>query len=95
MSADQGPYADDAPEPFQVPSQFHGLACYEVPIQGTDVTCYVGRWDKRDDWNYSLWTSDDECVGSNTITIPSDVLQVTAEQVARIAFLLECEYTSE
>lgn len=92
-------FEDDAPEPYQVPSVHHGLTNWVVPISGTCVTAYIGQWDhSKDEWSVSLWQSsdgvqvDDECIHSDTYSFPGGEITVTAEQVARVAFLLGVEY---
>jgi len=73
-----------------------GKIYYEVPIPGTTVTAYLAT---RDDdgtvWTYGLWTGEDDndLVAASTLTLPVEAVgKVTADQVARIAFLLDVEY---
>lgn len=62
-----------------------------IPVPGTDVEAWVVKsryapgW-----WSYTLFDSNGGVVGSDAVRMPD---QVTQEQVARIAFLLEVEYT--
>lgn len=75
-----------------------GLTNYSrVPIPGTDVVAYFGVWDSDPStWTYSLWTPADN--GEEDLIAVGQVdvgdLPVIPEQVARIAYLLEVDYSS-
>lgn len=70
-----------------------GLTNYNnVPIPGTDVQAFFGvRESDPSLWIYSLWTGDDESLLSFG-SLDMSGLDVTPEQVARVAFLLDIEY---
>lgn len=67
-----------------------------VPVRGTDVTAYLGEsTDARNGtWVYSLWNMSadvgEEMFASDALDLSG--LDVTPDQVARVAFLLSVEY---
>lgn len=79
---------------------FPGLTNYSVDVPGTTVTCHMGVWDSAPTvWVYSLWEDDmgnanpGTLLATGELDIPQpDSYTITADQIARIAFLLECEY---
>lgn len=89
-------------ERFEVDSKITGLRNWVVPVPGSVVTAYLGRWDARPEkWVYSLWTGRDahtgeadvDLIATDSITLPPEAVgTVSAEQIAKIAFLLEVDY---
>ncbi len=84
-------------EKFEVESGVTGLRNWCVPVPGTDVVAHLGNFGASEDgtvkWAYSLWDDDDtRMLESDWVTLPE---RVTAEQAARIAFILEFEPTPE
>lgn len=74
-----------------VRSSVSGLNNYSVKVPGTTVTAHLGVWDHSpSNWVYSLWDEGDNLIAVGELDFKD--LNVTDEQVARIAFLLECEY---
>lgn len=74
---------------------FPGLTNYSVDVPGTTVTCHMGVKDSAPTvWIYSLW---EETFDSGTLLATGEMdlaglPDVRPDQVARVAFLLECEY---
>lgn len=73
------------------------LSNYVVPVPGSDVTACLGVRHERDPghWIYTLWVDynhdEQEMIAQGSFDLDG-LKAVTPEQVARIAFLLECEY---
>ena len=92
-------------ERFEVDSKITGLRNWEVPVPGATVTAYLGQWSHSPDkWIYSLWSGRDVHTGEtdvdllavDTLTLPPEAVgTVSAEQIAKIAFLLEIEYATD
>jgi hypothetical protein len=79
---------------YEVESNVPGLTNYSVPVRGTDVTAYLGVQERRPDhWAYSLWDAADNLISTGWLDMTG--MPVTAEQVARIAFLTDVEYGTE
>lgn len=89
-------------EQYEVESKIKNLRNWTVPVRGSDVTAYLGRWDSNPHaWVYSLWTGegeDETCIATGDLDLSAggtiEPMSVSADQVARIAFLLEVEYGS-
>lgn len=65
---------------------------YSVDVPGTNVTCHMGVYDSAPTvWAYSLWDDDDTLLATGRMDLDG-LPWVKPEQVARVAFLLECEY---
>jgi hypothetical protein len=85
---------------YEIESKISYIRNYVVPVPETHVTCYIGRRDNFPGlWTYSLWTGrGDSYGGGDTELISVDSLDmtgldnVTALQVARIAYLCDVEY---
>lgn len=82
---------------YRVSSRYPSTAEYRVPIPGSSVTVALAHHlDEPERWSYSLWSEYDASgefiLAADSIIIPE--LRVNAEQVARIAFLLNCEYSN-
>ncbi len=74
-----------------VPAKVPGLSNFKVEVPGTTVTVYMGVWDHTpSNWIYSLFDENDDLITTGDIDFGD--MTVTDEQVARIAFLLECDY---
>jgi len=77
---------------------FPGITNYVEKIPGTTVTCYMGVKDSEPTvWIYTLWTNpEDPSNPEDLIAVSSidfkDMPDVTPQQVARAAFLLEVTY---
>lgn len=77
---------------------FPGLTNYSVDVPGTTVTCHMGVWDSAPTvWVYSLWEDDMGDANPGTLLATGEMdldglPDVRPDQVARVAFLLECEY---
>lgn len=77
------------------------LTNHIVKVPGTTVTAYLAEWtseERKGEWTYSLWDEDsadmyNACIGNDTMDL-SGFHNVTPDQVARMAFLLEVEYQS-
>lgn len=89
----------------EVDSKITGLHNYVVPVRGSTVTAYLGRWDRTPHlWIYTLWTGRNGTEGDTELLATGDLdlsaggtdhpMDISADQVARIAFLLEVEYGS-
>lgn len=81
-------------EQYEVPSARKDLRNWSVPVPGSTVTAYLAQWASRPgEWGYSLWTSEGD---AETLLVsgclPGIPAEVTAEQVANIAFMLEVDY---
>lgn len=81
-------------EQYEVPSARKDLRNWSVPVPGSTVTAYLGQWeDRAGTWAYSLWTGEGD---AETLVaagwLPGIPAEVTAEQVANIAFMLEVDY---
>lgn len=69
---------------------FPGILNYEVPVRGSSVTAYLGLRTRTGEWIYSLWDVDDNVIASGTLGVVD--MDITPDQAARIAFLLEVDY---
>lgn len=84
-------------EQHEIESGVPGLRNWSVPVPGSTVTVSLGQQSARPgEWCYSLW-ADTENGEPGTTMIASGTLRdiptkVTAEQVARITFLLHVDY---
>jgi hypothetical protein len=80
------------PSPYSLP----GTSYYEEPVRGSYVVCHLlVRDETPDKWTYYLRSNEEhgyQLLAVGQLDFPE--LNVTAEQVARIAFLLELEYPS-
>ncbi len=87
----------------EVQTSFPSLSNYSVSIPGSCVTACLGVWNNDPhNWIYSLWsdtgTSEEELVSSGELDFSSYVggpLQLSAEMVANIAFMLDVEYAGK
>lgn len=66
------------------------LSTYIEGVPGTTVVAYLAKFRDESRWTYSLWADADTVIASGEIDFSP--MEVTPDQVARIAFLLECEY---
>lgn len=76
---------------------YDGINNHIVKVPGTCVVAYLGNFAAEPDgWVYSLYDAsneeyaDEEFIASGSLDFPG--LNVSAEQVARVAFLLEVDY---
>ena len=77
---------------------YDGINNHIVPVPGTSAVAYLGNFEAEPDgWVYSLYDVDDDHEESLIATGSLNLhgLNVTAEQVARIAFLLEVDYAPQ
>ncbi len=70
------------------------LSNHVVPIVGTDVTAYLAEMEGGT-WIYSLWAGE----GDDEALLSGDALELagiraTPDQVARMAYLLDVEYST-
>lgn len=84
---------------------FPGITNYTVPVPGTCVIADLGVRDSEPyKWIYSLWDECAEETGADPIAVgeldlatvgpEGSPVNITPDQAARIAFILEVEYTS-
>lgn len=83
-------------EQYEVESKINYLRNWRVPIPGTDdaVVCLGVNVNKPDTWHWSLWTGANasNLVDAGSLDFPG--LNVSAFQVARVAYLLTVDYAN-
>lgn len=78
----------------EVESKIAGLHNYVVPIPGSTVAAHLGVHDGSSHWAYSIWGSNDSSlIAAGWLDMTG--IQVTPDQVGRVAYLLEVEYSTE